>query len=347
MTGWREKAREAAAEPAQGVDVPPLSWRTLADIDDAPPGNLLFGMIEPDGPTLLYGAGGVGKGTTAAWLIAECLAVGIRPMVYDAENHPREWRRRTAGLGVGPEQVVYVQPHELPTHLLGRPLHEVVPHLGDVARAAGCGILIIDSIMAGANLSEEGLKSDARAPYRYVAALAELGIPSVSLGHTTKNSPDGDPYGSVSWINAMRLTWLGTRAEGDSDGHRVRWQPRKRNERGHIASVRLSFEYDEANQLCGATRQDDELVVRAWLTDALARGPLTVQELAESMADMNDDGPTDAAEARAKETIRRTLSRMRHAGLVHKTGGRLSPWALGVSRNVSRNGGRDRQEADG
>jgi hypothetical protein len=318
----------------------PPTFRTLADIDDTPQGDLLFGMLEPDGPTLIYAGGGVGKGTTSAALIRDCEGAGIRPLVYDAELHPREWRRRTAGLGVDPEFVVYRDPTELPSHLLGRPLHDIVPHLGDVARAAGCGILFMDSILAGANLSEEGLKADARAPYQYTAALAELGIPSVSIGHTPKNSLEGDPYGSVSWINAMRLTWLGTRAEGD--GHRVRWQPRKRNERGHIPAFILAFEYDMQGRLCGVTKEDDEQATRAWLTDAMTAGPRTVDELADELAEL-EDGPHTAAAARAKDRIRQALGRMRRAGLAHKTGGRGAPWALGAgSPGVSRKALRDR-----
>ena len=321
--------------PQDPLDRPAVQWRTLADIDDAPPGELLLGMLEPEGPNLLYGDGGVGKGTTCVWIIAECVKMGIVPMIYDAENHPREWRRRAGGLGVGPAEVVYRQPHELPPHLVGRPLHIVVPHLGDVAQSAGCGILIIDSIIAASNLSEEGLKGDARAPYQYVSALNEIGITSVSIGHTPKNSPEGDPYGSVSWINAMRLTWLGTDAGGE--GHRVRWLPKKRNERGHIAAILLGFQYDEAGKLCGVTREDDERATRLWLIDRLASGPQTVEELAEEMAEVGDA----AGVARAKDRLRQTLGRMKRAHQVHKTGGRGAPWALG---GPSRNGKRDREE---
>jgi hypothetical protein len=321
-----------AKEPDDG-EAPAFTWRTGQDIDDSPPGELLLGMLEPDGPTLIYAAGGVGKGTTAAWVVAETRELGLRPLIYDAEGHPREWRRRLTGLGVPPEWWVYVQPQELPDHLLGRPLYDVVPHLGDVARAAGCGLLILDSIMAASNLTEEGLKSDARAPYRVVSALDETGLPSVSIGHPPKQSPTGEPYGSVAWTNAPRLTWLGTRAEGD--GHRVRWQARKKNERGAIPGILLTFRYDELGRLCGAVREDDERATRAWIADILTEGPQTVEELAELMAESGDDGATEAAEARAKETIRRTLGRMRKAGLAHKTGGRGAPWALGgkVSRN--------------
>jgi hypothetical protein len=317
-----------------------LTWRTLADIDVSPPGDLMYGMLEPDAPSLIYGAGGTGKGTTSAWLIRQCYLSSLRALIYDAELHPGEWRRRTSGLDVPPECVTYVTPMDLPHRLQGQPLEHVVPHLGEIMDASESSILFLDSILAAANLSEEKLRSDAGAPYRYTAALAKLGKPSVSIGHTPKLSPEGDPYGSVSWVNAMRLTWLGTTAEGE--GHRVRWRPRKRNERGHIPAFLLTFDYNDMGQLCGVTREDDEHATRAWLTDALSNGERTVEDLAEEFAE-TIEGNSTAAIASAKERIRKTLGRMRKAGHVHKTGGRGAPWALGQPDRVSRKKMRDTQ----
>jgi hypothetical protein len=339
------EARERTTVESFGAAASALVWRTLADIDDVSPGPLLLDMLESDAPNMLYGAGGVGKGSTCAWIIAELDKLGMRTLVYDAEGHPREWRRRTAGLGVSPERVVYVEPSDLPPALLGKPLEYVVPHLGEIAHRAECGNMVVDSVLAAANLSVEGLRADAGAPYRYAAKLAEIDITSISIAHTTKGAPDGDPYGSVSWTNAMRLTWLGTRAEGDD--HRVRWTPRKRNERGHIRSVLLSFHYDETDQLCGVRREDDEQVTRDWLTTALMEGPRTVEDLAEDMVDMDGSGqPHATALGRAKDRIRQTLGRMRSAGQVHKVGGRGTPWALGCPPRVSRNGSRDGARAE-
>ena len=213
-------------EPQELHPGPAPKWRTLADIDDAPPGDLLLGMIEPDGPNLCNAAGGTGKGSTGAWMIRELLAQGMRPMIFDAENRPKEWARRTSGLGVDRAEVVYLQPKDLPASIMGRPAWDMAPHLGRIAAAAGVDILFVVSILPAIGLGEERLKSDAQAPYLYVAALDALGIPSVSFSHPPKGQPDGDPFGSVAWVNAMRLTWQGTSGEGD--GHSVRWRPRKR-----------------------------------------------------------------------------------------------------------------------
>jgi hypothetical protein len=302
--------------------------RTLADIDDSPPAPLLLDMIEPDGPNLLNASGGVGKGMTAAWMIRELLGIGIKPMIYDVENRPREWARRCSGLGVDRRQVEYRQTRDLPTNLLGQPLWDIAPHLGRVAKASGSDLLIIDSVMPAVGVGEERLKSDGQAPYLYVGALDDLGIPSVSLSHPPKGQPDGDPFGSVAWVNAMRLTWQGTRAE--SYGHRVRWRPRKRNERGRIAGVLLSFGYDQADRLCDAVREDDDEVTRDWILGALLNRSRTVQEMSASMLEEMDEPPTPELVKRTENRLDHALRRMDREGWVGRAGkaGSANLWAL-------------------
>lgn len=327
----KEAARRASRNgtgPDSDAVPQPVPFRTLADLDTTPPGDLLLDMLEPEGPTLIYGAGGVGKGMTATWMMRDLVKTGLRPLVYDAENRPKEWARRAHGLGIDRGRVVYMQPHELPTKLQGKPFWDVAPHVAQVAEAAECGVVIIDSVLAAVGVAEERLKSDASAPYRYVAALDNvLGLPSVSIGHTAKNQPEGEPYGSVAWINAMRLTWLGTTAAGD--GHRVRWRPMKRNERGHISAVQLAFSYSDDGRPSDVEVLDDDRTSRDWITDALMHGPLSVEELAENMISESEEY-SEAAMARTKELIRRTLNRMKRDNRVHKVSRtRGAPWALG------------------
>ena len=221
---WHEHiAQEMAAHESppplwDGIESPSLAYRTLADIDDAPPGPLLLGILEPDGPTLAYAAPGVGKGMSCAWAITELQREGLRPAIYDAERRPREWSRRVQGLGGDRSGVVYIGPEDLGPRLAGRPLWESAGAIGQLMTAAGADLLIVDSILPAVGVGEERLRSDAQAPYLYVQALDALGKPSLSLGHPPKGQPEGEPFGSMAWVAAMRMTWLGTRAEGD--GHR-------------------------------------------------------------------------------------------------------------------------------
>lgn len=303
------------------------TWRTLADISDDPPGPLLLGMLEPDGPTLAYAAPGTGKGMTGAWIVCETQRLGLLPVVYDAERRPREWARRVSGLGGDRSRVIYIEPTDLPRAVVGRPLWEIAPAIGAIIKAAGGDLLMIDSIMPAVGLGEDRLRSDAQVPFLWVAALDALGIPSLSFGHPPKGQPEGEPFGSFAWLAAMRLTWLGTKAEGD--GHRIRWRPKKRNERGHMPGVLLTVEYGDDGRPCGVTRADDEESTRDWILGALVGGPRGVADLADDMLD-ETDSPTAGEVDRIKERLSRTLRRMAHEGWVERLGGagRGARWSL-------------------
>jgi hypothetical protein len=315
-----------AVDPIPG---PRPKYRTLADVSDDPPGPLLFGMLEPAGPNLAYGAPGVSKGTTGCWIIGEAQGAGMLPAVYDAERRPREWARRVSGLGGDRSRVVYLEPEDLPANLRGRPLWDAAPAIGAVCKAAGADLLIVDSIMPAVGLGEERLRSDAQVPYLWVAALDALGIPSLSFGHPPKGMPEGEPFGSFAWVAAMRLTWLGTRAEGDA--HRVRWRPKKRNERGHIPGVLLTFAYGDDGRPCSAERADDDESTRDWLLAGLVGGPHSVGDLADEMMAELDDPPAGEFD-RVRERIGRALTRMARDGWVEKVGtrGRGASWTLRI-----------------
>lgn len=303
-----------------------LTWRTLADIPDTPQADLWLGMFEEDS-TMIYAKGDTGKTRTCSYVVREAVNEGIRPLIYDAEQRARSWRRAVEGLGVDLTSVIYRNPTDLPSSLLGRPLSQVIPHLARVARAADAGMLIIDSLMAAANMDEAGMRGDVVEPYNVARSLGDIGFRSIVVGHPTKANPDGDPYGSVAWYNAARLIWHGSKAEGE--GHRVRWVARKKNDRGAIDNVLLSFHYDERGILRDATRENDEQATSDWLTTALIEGPRTVEDMAEDLAD-EDDGPYTVALDRSKNRVRQTLGRMKRKGLVHKVSSkRGSPWALG------------------
>ncbi len=323
---------ETGPEPVDHAPATPVveavpTWRTLADISDDPPGPLLLGMLEPAGPTLAYGAPGVGKGTTGAWMIVEAQRIGLLPVIFDAERRPREWSRRVAGLGGDRSKVVYIEPADLGPKLAGRPFWEIAPAVGRIVKAAGGDLFLLDSLLPASGIGEERLRSDAQSPFLFVAALDGLDVPSLAFGHPPKGQPEGDPFGSMAWLAAFRMTWLGTKAEGD--GHRIRWRPRKRNERGHIPGVLLTVGYGDDGRPCSVVRVDDEESTRDWILAALVSGPRGVADMAEDML-TETDSPTIGEVDRIKERLARALNRMRHEGWVerHGTSGRAVQWAL-------------------
>jgi hypothetical protein len=326
MAAGPAQGKRSAPEPARAEDG--LGWRTLANISDDPPGRLLLDMWEPDGPNLAYAAPGTGKGSTGAWTCVEAQAAGMRPMIYDPERREREWARRASGLGGDRSQVIYLQPADLPATLAGRPIWDAAAHLGRVARAAGADLLLVDSIVPATGIGAERLKSDAEVPFQYVRALDGLGIPSISFGHPPKGQPEGEPFGSFAWVAAMRFTWLGTKAE--SSEHQVRWRPRKRNERGHVPAVLLTFHYGPDDRLIGVDREDDEQGTREWLIAALTGAPRNVSELAEELAEETEEHVSDADVKRISERLRSVLRRMHRDGVVDKEGksGPKVRWSL-------------------
>jgi hypothetical protein len=225
--------------------------------------------------------------------------------------------------------VAYIEPADLGPRYSGRPLWEAAPAIKAILKAAGADVLLVDSVLPAVGVGEDRLRSDAQAPFLYVAALDSLGIPSVSFGHPPKGQPEGDPFGSMAWVAAMRLTWLGTRAEGEE--HRVRWRPRKRNERGHIAGVLLTFRYADDGRPCVVEREDDEESSREWLLAALVHGPRSVAELAQEIAEQTDEHVTADGQDRIRERLGKTLRRMARDGAVKREGpatGRGVKWSL-------------------
>ncbi len=186
--------------------------------------------------------------------------------------------------------------------------------------------------MPAVGLAEDRLKSDAQVPFLYVAALDALGLPCVSFGHPPKGQPEGEPFGSFAWVAAHRLTWLGTRAE--SDEHRIRLRPRKRNERGHISGILLTVRYGDDGRPCAIEREDDEESTRDWLLAGLSRGARSVADLAEELIAEIEAPPAGELE-RIKERLGAALRRMKKEGWVDKTGtsGPGVRWSLRLSES--------------
>jgi hypothetical protein len=243
----------------------------------------------------------------------------MRPVIFDAERRPREWSRRVSGLGGDRSRVVYLEPADLPPAVRGQPLWDCAEAVGAVMRRAGGDLLLVDSVLPASAVGEERLRSDPQVPFLYAAALDGLQVPSLSFGHPPKGQPDGEPFGSFAWTAAMRLTWSGTRAEGD--GHRLRWRPRKRNERGHIPGILLTFQYGDDHLPHAVTREDDDESTRDWVLGYLAHGPASIADMAEDVVAQMDEGGSGDVE-RVRERLKRACYRMTREGWLDKLGTR-------------------------
>ena len=315
----------ASSDPAS-AQAP--TWRTLADISDDPPRDLLLGMLDPDGATLAYAAPGAGKGSSGAWLATELSRIGRRVAVYDAERRPREWSRRVSGLGGERTAITYFDPSDLGPKYAGVPIWEAIERIAYVIRETASDVLIIDSVFTCLNLDERRLLADPSVPFAYEGALSRLGIPVLSFAHPPKGQPEGEPFGSFAWVAAHRLTWLGVRLPGDA--HQLRWRVRKANERGHVPGILLRFEYGDDSRLVSAIREDDDESTRDWILEALRDGPKTVADLVALEFEELGDYPGTEATERAKARLGKAVYRMKREGSVSPAGkeGRAQKWAL-------------------
>jgi len=330
VTGQPFPEWEGIAKEYERLGFTTKPWRTLADISDAPPADLLMGMADPAGGTLCYAAPGTGKGSTGAYLVKEAQALGLRVAIYDAERRPREWARRVSGLGGDRSAVVYFDPADLGPAHAGVPLWEAIEPIGRIVRQSGTDLLIVDSILPALNVNERRLLNDPSVPFAYEGALTTLGIPVISFGHPPKGQPEGEPFGSFGWVAAHRLTWLGVRLPGTE--HRVRWRVRKANERGHVPGVLLTFAYDQ-NTLASVVQEDDDESTRDWVLAALYKDAQTISELVTREAEETGEYLNEQDMDRAKQRLGKAIYRMKADGwLVHAgKDGKAMKYALAVS----------------
>src|ERR1044071_3983221 len=71
----------------------------LSEYSTDPPDPTLLDRLDPNEATILYGPGGVGKGTVAASWAVGLWKAGRKVAILDYEDHPSEWSRRIHSLG--------------------------------------------------------------------------------------------------------------------------------------------------------------------------------------------------------------------------------------------------------
>lgn len=160
-------------------------------------------------PTLIYGPGDSGKSFFA--LYCACLlsvggsenglACSDWPVLYlDWELAYEEMNTRLTMLKAGHPSFKAVKlAYKRPTAPLADCLEEVRATITETQAR----VLIVDSLAlaAGAELER------AETAIRFHQAIRQLGLPTLLLGHTAKNSEEKTPFGSVFFFNLARTVW--------------------------------------------------------------------------------------------------------------------------------------------
>jgi len=176
----------------------------LSSISTDPPPPMLLDRLDPEGHTILYGTGGIGKGALASYWITRLVEAGHRVLILDYESHPGEWARRIGSLDPDASAGVW---YTTPTE----PLHTAADGLSYEIGALGITYVVIDSAVMACG--DDPMKPEAARSYG--AGLVALGRPALSLAHVTKIDDARYPFGSVFWHNLARTTWSLT-PDGDA-----------------------------------------------------------------------------------------------------------------------------------
>ena len=278
-----------------------LGARSLATIPRDPPPPLLIDRLDPNGHTILYGEGGVGKGTTASYWITQLVAAGHHVLVLDYEDHPDEWSRRVWALAGqdAVDGVTHVSPHSTAWNGPSGAIWDHQDEIKKLAEACGAAFIVIDSIIpacAGVDVSSGATD----APSRYVAALQHIGLPVLSIAHVTKEGSLKYPFGSVFWHNLARFTWSLSKAPS---GDTTVLTNRKHNnyEKQPAIDVRMTW-------LDGLPRDVGERPYSAALADLIDEALIEPLTLKEVVARLNEDNDTDD-EAYKSNSVYRALQR--------------------------------------
>jgi len=274
------------------------------------PRYLLHPLVHEGLPTVLFGAGGVGKSYLALALARAVIEGGeflgaqaqeMGPVLYvDYEARARDIKRRLLRLGLPEER------HGGLIYWPGMgPLASQVRAMRRAVAERGVRLVIVDSaaLACGGDPKEEHVAT------AYFNALAAVGVASLTIAHVSKEDAVTEqrrPYGSIYWENCARSTWRVKEAEGDGDGvKRLGLYNIKPNEDRRHRPIGVRMVFGEASVTVEREELAEELMeglpVRARVRSLLLRrGKMTVAQIAEEL------GAGEAA-------VRKALQRMADA----------------------------------
>jgi hypothetical protein len=315
--GEEELHHEARAKAMHDLAAVPLGA-----ISTEPPPPLLLDRLDPIGHTIVYGTGGIGKGTLASKWIGELVQDDdARVLIVDYELHPEEWARRIEGLGYWDlkDRIIWTAPNGTDAKVTQGALWDHTAALKALVEQAGITYMVIDSVIQacmGADVTEQD------APTRYAAALQKIGVPTLSLGHVRRDGDTEYPFGSVGWHNNARLTWSLNRNGSDTILTNRKHNNYEGQQRYAVTVIWLD----------GKPREIAERPYQAVLADRIydvLSGPMSPEAITNRLNDLLDD--EDAPPIKV-DSVRKALRRGAKAGKDHppafdKAGAAWQRWA--------------------
>ena len=264
---------------------------TLSEVPLPPPDSVwnVAGLTFPQTePSFLYGDGGTGKSYLALWIATIlCRDRGINVLYCDWEFSASEHRVRLERL-CGPD---HLPGGALQYMRCVSPLVQEQQKIEQVISEKNIGFCVMDSV----TFANDGAPESAEFCASYFRATRSLGVGSLHLAHTTKQTQDGQdskPFGSTFWHNGARATYLVKRAASGPNNALVEVSiTNKKSNSGPLlppVGVRLTFTENrtEIDPFDVAQSPDLSSSLPIWqrVKSLVATGPgLTVKELAEEL----------------------------------------------------------------
>jgi AAA domain-containing protein len=279
----------------------------IGDYPTDPPAPTLLDRLDPEEATILYGPGGVGKGTLAVSWAVRLAASGLKVAILDYEDHPHEWSRRVYGLTgkastgilhLSPNRAYPPEPRAMPG-LAGHP-----DAIRDELDEAEVDYVIIDSAVMAAP-GEPGSPESVQA---FFAALQRLGRPSLTLAHVSKADDPRYPFGSIFWHNLARITWSLLR-----DGDAVKLQNRKANNYEWLGAYTVAATYRDG-MLGEVAERDYAVTIAERIAEVLGAGPATLDDIEAALN--GEDSPAPVKRDSIKKALRRGLTTIPRAWTV-------------------------------
>ena len=257
-------------------------------------------IIPAQKPTILYGAGGVGKSIFAASLAVAVqtgtpflgLNVQQAEVLYldwetDEEDIASRVRAAAAGMGVPVPDLRYSS--------LVRPIEDRVAPLARYVAEEKIGFVIIDSVGMAMSAAKDGGDASETA-IRFFRALRALNAAVLAIDHVSGDdmrrgkAGAGKPYGSVyKWNSARNAFELRERKEPDHDGVHLVLKHRKTNIGPLQYDMPLNLKWDDTTDSASFARESVQPVVKMpvpdQIMDVLGVAPATPRQIAELMSD--------------------------------------------------------------
>lgn len=292
--------RRLGTLPSQATTIDNLGLRSLGTISTAPPDPLLIERLDPEGHTILFGDGGIGKGTLASSWILQLARADRRVLILDYENHPEEWARRTFGLGATEEiraDIGHIAPLTPHWHGPSGAIWDHQEHLRAIIEEHGYDCVVVDSIVPACGATNP---SDPEAASQYAAAIEYLGVPTLSLAHVNRAKDYSKPFGSAFWHNLARMTW-----SMEKEGDLVLMKSRKANNYRRAAAQTIEVFWNEQGLPIQVDERAYQQTLASRIHETLTDGPMIVSQIAAVL----NDAVADEEKKISTNNIRSALNR--------------------------------------